>query len=164
MGTCGCSQHKTGGYLPRYAPAPLQPGPFTCRWAGQLPVCVPGRLLSKPATIPHLNSRSCTLPHPFSRPTGHNLSQLVLGSLFDKGLAWALDEPLGRSAFPLVCLGPFLSKLSPSEAERVAGVLSQRVEEVGLQEEDEERQQLEAFLGHLQVRVFWGRGSGGSQD
>jgi hypothetical protein len=33
----------------------------------------------------------------------------------------------------------------------VAGALSQRLEEVGLQEEDEERQHLEAFLGHLQV-------------
>jgi len=84
--------------------------------------------------------------------SGHNLSQLVLGSLLDKGLAWALDEPLSRAAFPLVCLGPFLSKLSPSEAERVAGALSQQLEGAGLQEEDEEAAlNLEAFLGHLQV-------------
>jgi hypothetical protein len=58
-----------------------------------------------------------------------------------------------------VCLGPFLSKLSPSEADRLAGALTQRLEGANLQEEDEEAaQQLEAFLGHLQVRGVFGGG------
>ena len=76
----------------------------------------------------------------------------------DKGVNWALEEPLSRSAFPLVCLGPFLAKLSPSEAERVGQGLGQRLEGLGLGEEDEEaQQQLEAFFGHLQVRVLGGQ-------
>jgi hypothetical protein len=79
----------------------------------------------------------------------------VLGSLLDKGLAWTLDEPLSRSAFPLVCLGPFLSKLSATEAERVAGALEGRLSEAGVGEEDEgAAQQLEDFLGHLQVGLL----------
>ena len=60
-------------------------------------------------------------------------------------------------------MAPFLAKLSPSEAERVGQGLGQRLE--GLGEEDEEaQQQLEAFLGHLQVSVsvclFGGGGKG----
>ena len=66
---------------------------------------------------------------------------------------WKVEQ-----AFPLVCLGPFLAKLSPSEAERVGQGLGQRLEGLGLGEEDEEaQQQLEAFLGHLQVRVLGGQ-------
>lgn len=89
---------------------------------------------------------------------GHNLSQLVLGSLMDKGLAWALEEPFSRAAFPLVCLAPFLSKLSPSEAERVAAALSQRLDDLELDQQEEQggevsAQQLEAFLSNLKVWV-----------
>jgi hypothetical protein len=36
---------------------------------------------------------------------------------------WKVEQ-----AFPLICLGPFLAKLSPSEAERVGQGLGQRLE------------------------------------
>lgn len=145
------------------------------------PLCA-GAVLS-PSVLPYHPLTHVRLVHsPFLNPccshplllllplpptTGHNLSQVVLGSLLDQGLNWTLEEPLGRAAFPLLCLGPFLAKLSPSEGERVAQGLAARLgdpeglpglggEEVEGGEGEEARQQLEAFLGHLQVGVWAG--------